>query len=36
MQAMKKAKILLDRKILAELAVSDKKAFGKLVETVKA
>ena len=36
MQGLKKAKILLDRKVLAELAVSDKKAFGKLVETVKA
>ncbi|OGW82693.1 MAG: 50S ribosomal protein L20 [Omnitrophica bacterium RIFCSPLOWO2_01_FULL_45_10] len=35
-QGLKKAKVLLDRKILAELAVSDKKAFGKLVETVKA
>ena len=33
---LKKARILLDRKILAELAVSDKKAFGKLVETAKA
>ena len=33
---LKKAKILLDRKILAELAVSDKKTFGKLVETAKA
>lgn len=31
-----KAKILIDRKILAELAVSDKKAFGKLVEMAKA
>ncbi|MFA5146516.1 MAG: 50S ribosomal protein L20 [Candidatus Omnitrophota bacterium] len=36
MQALKKAKILVDRKMLAELAVSDKKAFGKLVEMVKA
>ena len=33
---LKKARILLDRKILAELAVSDKKAFAKLVETAKA
>jgi large subunit ribosomal protein L20 len=33
---LKKAKIALDRKVLAELAVSDKKAFGKLVESVKA
>ena len=36
MNGLKKAKILVDRKILAELAVSDKKAFGKLVEMVKA
>ena len=36
MNGLKKAKILLDRKILAELAVSDKKAFAKLVETAKA
>lgn len=33
---LKKLKILVDRKILAELAVSDKKAFGKLVEMAKA
>ena len=32
---LKKLKILVDRKILAELAVSDKKAFGKLVEMAK-
>ena len=36
MAGLKKAKISLDRKILAELAVSDKKAFGKIVEAVKA
>ena len=35
-QGLKKAKVLIDRKILSELAVSDKKAFGKLVETAKA
>lgn len=35
-QGLKKAKIALDRKILADIAVIDKKAFGKLVETVKA
>lgn len=34
-QGLNKAKVLLDRKILSELAVSDKKAFGKLVELVK-
>lgn len=31
-----RTKILLDRKSLADLAVSDKKAFAKLVEAVKA
>ena len=31
-----KAKIVLNRKILAELAVSDMKAFAKIVESVKA
>lgn len=35
MGALKKANILLDRKILAELAVNDKKAFAALVEKVK-
>jgi large subunit ribosomal protein L20 len=33
---LKKAKISIDRKILAELAVSDNKAFGKIVEMAKA
>jgi large subunit ribosomal protein L20 len=33
---LKKAKISLDRKMLADLAVNDKKAFDKLVEAVKA
>ena len=36
MNGLRKAKILVDRKMLAELAVSDKKVFGKLVEMVKA
>ena len=36
MEGLKKAKIVLNRKILAELAVSDKKAFEKLVEAIKA
>lgn len=36
MQGLKKAKILLDRKVLSELAVVDKKAFAKLVEAAKA
>ncbi|MDP2913543.1 MAG: 50S ribosomal protein L20 [Candidatus Omnitrophota bacterium] len=36
MNGLKKAKILIDRKILAELAVSDMKAFGKLIEAAKA
>lgn len=35
-QGLAKAKILLNRKILSELAISDKKAFGKLVESAKA
>ena len=35
MAGLKKAKIALDRKVLADLAISDKKAFGKLVETSK-
>ncbi len=33
---LKKVKISLDRKILADIAVSDKKAFAKLVEAIKA
>ncbi|MDD5173257.1 MAG: 50S ribosomal protein L20 [Candidatus Omnitrophota bacterium] len=36
MSGLKKLKILIDRKMLAELAVSDNKVFGKLVEMVKA
>jgi large subunit ribosomal protein L20 len=36
MQGLKKAKIVLDRKVLAELAVSDSKAFAKLIEAAKA
>ncbi|MFA5500845.1 MAG: 50S ribosomal protein L20 [Candidatus Omnitrophota bacterium] len=36
MNGLKKLKVLIDRKMLAELAVSDKKAFGKLVEMTKA
>ena len=35
-QGLKKIKSALNRKVLAELAVSDKKAFTKLVESVKA
>lgn len=35
MEGLKKAKITLNRKMLAELAVSDKPAFGKLVEAVR-
>ena len=34
-QGLNKAKVLIDRKILSDLAISDKKAFGKLVEMVK-
>lgn len=33
---LKKAKVALDRKVLADLAVTDPKAFAKLVEMVKA
>jgi len=35
MNGLKKLKILIDRKMLANLAVADKKAFGRLVEMVK-
>ena len=34
MHGLKKANIELDRKILAELAVSDPEAFGQLIEKV--
>ncbi len=34
-QGLKKAKIMIDRKILSDLAVTDKKAFAKLVEMAK-
>ena len=33
--ALKKKNILLDRKMLAEIALSDPKAFSKVVETVR-
>lgn len=36
MNGLKKLKVLVDRKMLAELAVSDKKTFAKLVEMAKA
>ena len=35
MAGLKKAKVTLDRKILADLAVKDNQAFKKLVELVK-
>lgn len=35
MNGLKKAKIALDRKVLAEIAVSDEKVFSKLVQTAK-
>ena len=35
MSGLKKANINLDRKVLADLAVTDAKAFAKLVEMVK-
>jgi large subunit ribosomal protein L20 len=36
MNGLKKAGVLLDRKVLAELAVSDPPAFAKLADNVKA
>jgi large subunit ribosomal protein L20 len=36
MAALKRAGILLDRKVLAELAVTDPPAFAKLTETARA
>lgn len=36
MAGMKKASIDIDRKVLADLAVNDPAAFGKIVEKVKA
>jgi large subunit ribosomal protein L20 len=36
MASLKRAGILLDRKVLAELAVSDPQGFAKLAETAKA
>ncbi|HAN20391.1 MAG: 50S ribosomal protein L20 [Clostridiales bacterium GWF2_36_10] len=36
MYGLKKSGILLNRKMLSELAISDKDAFAKLVETAKA
>jgi large subunit ribosomal protein L20 len=36
MSALRKAGVLLDRKVLAELAVSDPAAFAKLAETARA
>jgi large subunit ribosomal protein L20 len=35
MHSLKKANIALDRKILADLAVADPKAFGDIVGNVK-
>ena len=35
MNGLKKAKVLIDRKILAELAVNDAHDFKKLVQLVK-
>ncbi len=36
MNGLKKASIDIDRKVLADLAVFDKIAFGKIVEQAKA
>jgi large subunit ribosomal protein L20 len=35
MNSLKKANIILDRRVLADLAYNDPKAFGELVEQVK-
>lgn len=35
MDGMKKANIMLDRKILAELAVNDPQGFARIVATAK-
>ena|SRR5262245_23985972 len=35
MSGLKKAKVLLDRKVLSEIAVSDSLGFGKLIEIAK-
>jgi len=35
MNGLKKAKVTIDRKILADLAVQDSQAFKKLVDLVK-
>ena len=35
-EGLNKAKVLINRKILSELAISDEKTFGKLVELAKA
>jgi large subunit ribosomal protein L20 len=32
MNGLKKAKVLLDRKVLADMAVSDPQGFSKIVE----
>ena len=36
LKGLKKAKVTLDRKVMADVAVKDKKAFSKLVELAKA
>ncbi len=36
MNGLKKSNISLDRKVLADIAYSDPKAFGRIVETAKA
>ena len=36
MSGLKKAGVTLDRKVLADLAVSDPAAFARLVETARA
>ena len=36
LKGLKKAKVALNRKIMADMAVNDRKAFGKLVDLAKA
>jgi len=36
MNGLRKAGVIIDRKVLADLAVNDSSAFGRLVETAKA
>ena len=35
LKGLKKAKVVLDRKVMADMALNDKKAFAKLIELAK-